>query len=42
MFSIYCYIIFVINDNYWESYWAARNTHDANRTVDFRYVGDPA
>ena len=35
-------IIFVLNDNYWEDYWATHNTRNANRMVDFRYIGDPA
>jgi uncharacterized membrane protein len=31
-------IIFVLNDNYWEDYWARRTTRDANRVVDFAYA----
>lgn len=34
-------VIFVLNDNYWEDYWARRNTRDANRLVDFTYIGEP-
>lgn len=33
-------IVFVLNDNYWEDYWARRTTRDANRVVDFTYVGE--
>lgn len=33
-------IIFVLNDNYWEDYWARRTTRDANRVVDFVYLGE--
>ncbi len=33
-------IVFVLNDNYWEDYWARRTTRDANRMVDFAYVGE--
>jgi uncharacterized membrane protein len=33
-------IVFVLNDNYWEDYWARRTTRNADRLVDFRYVGD--
>jgi uncharacterized membrane protein len=33
-------IIFVLNDNYWEDYWARRTTRDASRVVDFAYVGE--
>jgi hypothetical protein len=35
-------VIFVLNDNYWEDYWARRTTRDANRIVDFMYIGEPA
>ena len=35
-------VIFVFNDNYWEDYWARRTTRDANRIVDFTYIGEPA
>ena len=35
-------VIFVLNDNYWEDHWARRTTRDANRIVDFTYVGEPA
>ncbi len=33
--------IFVANDNYWEDYWARHTTRDAERTVDFVYIGAP-
>ena len=32
-------VIFVLNDNWWEDYWAKRSTRDASRMVDFTYVG---
>ena len=31
--------IFVLNDNWWEDYWAKRSTRDASRMVEFAYVG---
>jgi len=31
---------FVLNDQYWDNYYAKLNTHDSERVVDFRYVGD--
>ncbi len=33
-------VIFVLNDNYWEDYWAKRSTRDANRVIDFVYIGE--
>jgi uncharacterized membrane protein len=35
-------VLFVLNDNYWEDHWARRTTRDANRLVDFTYIGEPA
>ncbi len=32
-------VIFVLNDNYWEDYFARKSTRDAARVVDFAYVG---
>jgi uncharacterized membrane protein len=31
---------FVLNDQYWDDYYARLNTHDAERLVDFTYIGD--
>lgn len=31
---------FVLNDQYWDDYYAKQNTHDAERLVDFKYIGD--
>lgn len=31
---------FVLNDQYWDDYYAKLNTHDSERMVDFRYIGD--
>lgn len=33
---------FVLNDQYWDNYYAKLNTHNSERIVDFRYVGDTA
>jgi hypothetical protein len=33
--------IFVINDRFWEDYFAKQTTRDAKRLVDFTYVGQP-
>lgn len=33
---------FVLNDQYWDSYYAKLNTHDAERVVDFTYIGGGA
>ncbi len=33
--------IFIINDRYWEDYFAKQTTRDAKRVVDFTYVGQP-
>jgi uncharacterized membrane protein len=30
---------FVLNDQYWDDYYAKLNTHDSERTVDFTYIG---
>ena len=30
---------FVLNDQYWDDYYAKQNTHDSERLVDFTYVG---
>lgn len=30
---------FVLNDQYWDDYYAKLNTHDSERIVDFTYVG---
>jgi uncharacterized membrane protein len=30
---------FVMNDRYWDSYYAKLNTHDSERIVDFTYIG---
>lgn len=31
---------FVLNDQYWDDHYAKMNTHDAERLVDFSYIGD--
>ncbi len=31
---------FVLNDQYWDSYYAKLNTHDSERVVDFAYIGE--
>ncbi len=31
---------FVLNDQYWDNYYAKLNTHDSERLIDFVYVGD--
>ena len=31
---------FVLNDQYWDDHYARLNTHDAERLVDFTYIGD--
>lgn len=31
---------FVLNDQYWDDYYARQNTHDAERLVDFTYIGE--
>jgi len=31
---------FVLNDQYWDNYYAKLNTHDSERVIDFVYVGD--
>lgn len=31
---------FVLNDQYWDDYYAKLNTHDAERLVDFTYIGE--
>ena len=31
---------FVLNDQYWDDYYARQNTRDSERVVDFRYLGD--
>jgi uncharacterized membrane protein len=31
---------FVLNDQYWDRRFAAMNTHDSERIVDFTYIGD--
>jgi hypothetical protein len=31
---------FVLNDQYWDDHYAKLNTHDSERMVDFRYIGD--
>ena len=30
---------FVLNDQYWDDYYAKLNTHDSERNVDFTYIG---
>ena len=35
-------VIFVINDMFWDDYFAKQTTRDANRIVDFTYIGKPA
>jgi len=30
---------FVMNDRYWDDYYAKQNTHDSERVVDFTYIG---
>jgi uncharacterized membrane protein len=30
---------FVLNDQYWDDYYAKLNTHDSERIVDFTYIG---
>ncbi|WP_374447461.1 hypothetical protein [Stella sp.] len=32
-------VIFVLNDNFWEERFASQSTRDANRIVDFAYIG---
>lgn len=32
-------VIFVLNDHFWEDYFAQQSTRDANRMVDFVYIG---
>jgi uncharacterized membrane protein len=34
-------VIFVINDKFWEDYFAKQTTRDAKRIVDFTYIGKP-
>lgn len=34
-------VIFVINDMFWDDYFAKQTTRDANRLVDFSYIGKP-
>lgn len=31
---------FVLNDQYWDDHYARLNTHDAERLVDFAYIGE--
>jgi hypothetical protein len=31
---------FVMNDQYWDDYYAKLNAHDADRIVDFTYIGE--
>ena len=31
---------FVLNDQYWDNYYAKLNTHDSERLVDFVYIGE--
>lgn len=33
-------IWFVLNDQYWDDHYARMNTHDAERLVDFTYIGE--
>jgi uncharacterized membrane protein len=33
---------FVLNDQYWDNYYAKLNTHDSERIVDFIYIGEGA
>ncbi len=33
---------FVLNDRYWDDYYAKLNTHDSERIVDFTYIGGGA
>jgi uncharacterized membrane protein len=33
---------FVLNDQYWDDYYAKQNTHDSERLVDFTYIGGGA
>ena len=30
---------FVLNDQYWDDYYAKQNTHDSERVIDFTYIG---
>ena len=30
---------FVLNDQYWDDYYAKQNTHDSERLIDFTYIG---
>jgi len=32
-------VVFVLNDNYWDDYWAQRVTRDSERIVDFLQIG---
>jgi len=32
-------MVFVLNDNYWDDYWAQRVTRDSERIVDFLQIG---
>ena len=34
-------VIFVINDRFWDDYFAKQTTRDAKRVVDFTYIGQP-
>lgn len=34
-------VIFVINDQYWDDFFARKTTRDANRVIDFVYIGKP-
>jgi uncharacterized membrane protein len=32
-------VVFVLNDNFWEDYFSRRTTRNAERIVDFAYIG---
>ena len=33
---------FVLNDQYWDDYYAKLNTHNSERIIDFTYIGGGA
>ena len=34
-------VIFIVNDQYWDNFFARKTTRDANRVIDFVYIGQP-
>lgn len=34
-------VIFVVNDQYWDGFFARKTTRDAGRVIDFTYIGKP-